>query len=491
MQRAIKTGWSFFWRIALLVAVSGGAVVWWMNRDTSWDASTAFVAPGSVREPRVGVVIVAIAQPAKFDVAFWRNATKKILDKVVPWPINEFARRDIGVVLVDPARAYAPSEFAPTRLADIAGREVDAQGVPWMEHYRRHEVLWVGANKSIPNDTGYFLHYEGKQGMPTVAAKTAAKARYIYYAPLRDGYLPHGDQTRALARDTLALLQTRYPQIVATGFASVFDPAEKEAAVRRVLDAGADVVVLGSGQPIYSDFEELRGSFSEIYKFVGRWRGEHGNKPVRIAVAPWMATEAGFDTLWLDHFAATVPPATAPGQTAMGIVSLHGLPVSLAGKDSWSKRWPIVAARLKPRMAAILKQKGYTTARVEVGSEAFADVVEDPRDELLSVNELYREARAKRYALAIALPIEFLAENTDTLFAHQALFFNGIGGYRTYAPPPRDTDWAKPYVRRLRDGATTVIYAGAPGGAVQPRASIVLADAIGRVFPLVTPGAAR
>lgn len=476
---------------ALLIAVAGGALVWWMNRDTGWDAGTAIVAPASVREPRVGVIIVAIAQPAEFEVAFWRNATGKILDKVVPWPINQFARRDIGAVLVDPTRAYAPREFVPTRLADINGREVDARGVPWMDHFRRREVLWVGPNKSIPNDTGYFLHDEGKMGMPTVAAKTAAKARYIYYAPLRDGYLPHGDQTRALARDTLALLRARHPQIVATGFASVFDPFEKEAAVRRVLDAGADVLVLGSGQPIYSDFEELRGSFSQISDIVARWRTEHGGKPVRIAVAPWMATEAGFDALWLDHFAATVPPATAPGQMAMGIVSLHGLPVSLANKDSWSKRWPIVAERLLPRMAAILKAKGYTATRVEVGSEAFADDVEDTRNQLVSVNELYREARAKKYALAIALPIEFLAENTDTLFAHQALFFKGIGGYQTYAPPPRETDWMKPYVRTLRDGTTTVIYAGAPGGAVQPRASIVLADAIGRVFPSGASGSGR
>ena len=172
----------------------------------------------------------------------------------------------------------------------------------------------------------------------------------------------------------------------------------------------------------------------------------------------------------------------------MGIVSLHGLPASLANKDSWSKRWPVVAERLKPRMAAILKAKGYAVTRVEVGSEAFADDIEDPRNLLVSVNELYREARSKRYALAIALPIEFLAENTDTLFAHQALFLNGIGGYRTYAPPPRETDWKKPYVRRLHDGATTVIYAGAPGGAAQPQASIVLADAIGRVFPAPPQG---
>lgn len=477
------TVWRFGWRALLILALVGGGLVWWMNRDTSWDASIALAKPGSVTEPRVGIVIVAIAQPAKFEKAFWLNATNKILKKVVPWPINWLARSDRGVVLMDPARPFAPTEFVPTRLLDIDGREADANGIKWIDHYRRRETMWVAPNDSIPNDTGYFLWYDGKQGMPTVAAKTAAKARYLYYAPLRDGYLPHGDQTRGLAKTALDELQKRHRQIVATEFANTFDPGEKEAAVRRVLDSGVDVIVFGAGQPIYSDFEEMRSAFSTMRDTVETWRAKNGNKPVRIAVAPWMATETGFDALWLDHFAASVPPATAPGQTALGIMSLHGLPPSLAKTDSWSQRWPLLAERLKPRMAAILKAKGYTTVRTETGHEAFADSIEDPDNVILSVNELYRQARAKKYALAIALPVEFFAENTDTLFAHQALFFAGIGNYRPYAPPPKDTDWMKPYVRTLKDGDTTIIYAGALGGAAVPRGGAVLADAIGRVFP--------
>jgi protoheme ferro-lyase len=471
------------WRAALALAAIGGALVWWMNRDTRWDANSALVAPGSVREPRVGLVIVAIETPSRFDPAFWQQVTGKILDTVVPWPINQFAKIDRGTVLMDPSRPFAQSRFVPTRLASLDGREVDAAGVRWIDRARRGEIEWVEPNDSIPNDTGYFLAFGTPQGMPTVAAKTAAKARFIYHGALENAYLPHGDQTRALARDTLALLRARHPQIVAAGFANVFDKAEKERVVNAVLDRGVDVLVLGSGQPIYSDFEEMRGSYSQIREIVAKWREQHGNRPVRIAVAPWMATERGFDDVWLDHFAATVPPATAPGQAALGIVSLHGLPASVADRDSWSKRWPAVSARLEPQMAAILKAKGYATVRTATASEAFADSVEDPANKLVSVNELFREARAKRYALAIALPIEFLAENTDTLFAHQALFLNGIAGYRTYAAPPKGIDWSRPYVRRLRDGDTTIIYAGSPGGVAQPRASAVLADAIGRVFP--------
>ena len=44
-----------------------------------------------------------------------------------------------------------------------------------------------------------------------------------------------------------------------------------------------------------------------------------------------------------------------------------------------------------------------------------------------------------------------MAENSDSLFGHSALMFDGFPGYRTYMGPPPTTDWAKPYVRR-QDG---------------------------------------
>lgn len=484
MQGWARRTWSVAWRGLLAILLIGGALIWWMNRDTSWDANTALAAPGSVGEARVGVLVTAIAQPSQFEPGFWRAATAKILDKVVPWPVNQFARADRGIVLMDPSRPFAPVEFTPGRLADIAGKTVAPDGVPYVEHARRREVAWMPPNASIPNDTGYFLWFGGKQGMPTVAAKTAAKARYIYHGALENGYLPHGDQTRALARDAFAMLRAAHPQIVATGFANVFDPDEKRREVNRILDTGVDVLVLGSGQPIYSDFEELRGSFSDIFEYVADWRRAHGAKPVRIVAAPWMATEPAFDDLWLAHFAESVPPATGPGQSAVGIVALHGLPVSLSAKDSWTQRWPLLSKRLEPKMAAVLRAKGYATVRTATAYEAFADRIEDPSNKLMSVNELYRAARARKFTVAVALPVEFLAENTDTLFAHQALFLEGIAGYRIFAGPPKGTDWSKPYVRRLQDGATTIIYAGSPGGAQQPKASAVLAQAIGRVFPV-------
>ena len=85
-------------------------------------------------------------------------------------------------------------------------------------------------------------------------------------------------------------------------------------------------------------------------------------------------------------------------------------------------------------------------------------------------------------ARTIALPIEFLAENTDTLFAHAALMFDGLPGFKTYQGPPDGVDWSKPYVRQFQQGQTLQIYAGSPGSDDQARASQALASGIGTLF---------
>jgi hypothetical protein len=300
---------------------------------------------------------------------------------------------------------------------------------------------------------------------------------------LKDGYLPHADQIGGMALGALSSIKARHPDIVTASLVGISDAASARRTVWRILDSGVDTLVLGSTQPIYSDFEDMRAAFSRIHDLVEAWRRAHANKPVRLLIAPGMSQEPAFDEMWLAHFGAVVPMAAKTGQTAVGIISLHGLPLALGKSDSWSSRWPAVTRRLKPKMEAILRAKGYARVQVEVGAEVFADPLSDPDGKAVSVNELFAKARRDRATVAVALPIEFLAESTDTLFAHAAVIWDDVPGVPPYAPPPRDQDWSKPYVRRVEVGKTTLIYAGAPGGAVLLRASQALADAVGEVIP--------
>ncbi len=477
MKTALRFIWGAGWRIlAFLLVVSVG--LWWMNRDTRWDANSVIESADNKVTGKAGLLVVGLAQPETYDPKFFDNFLEKLFTQVIPWPINVLAGSDTGIVLLDPDRPFSTERFEPKQLADIWGRTSDIDGISWVEKYRKGQLRWEKPSTTVPFDPGVFLYPQRKQGMRFAAAKTALKARYLYYARLPNGVLPHYRQTVDMANAGIALAKQRYP-LTAAEFVDAFDKGQKEAAVRRVLDSGIDTLILSSVQPIHSDFEELQGSFADIHKIVEQWRKENGGKKIRYAVAPYLAGQPAFEKLWLDHFEATVPQASGPNQSALGIITLHGLPVSLLESDSWSKRTPKVMARLKPRMVEILKAKGYAKVEVQPAQEGFGDLMEDPDHKIVSVSELYAKARKDGTDLAIALPVEFLAENTDTLFAHSAVMFDGLPGYKTYQGPPANVDWTKPFVRNFRSGKTQMIYAGSPGSANQGLAAEALADSIG------------
>jgi hypothetical protein len=473
--------WGAAWRTLAFGAVVG-VPLWNANRPPEWSGQKLIEAGDTRIEGKAGVVVVALMQPGRFDQAFYSNFVEKIFTQVIPWPINVLAGADSGIVLVDPDKPYQQARYAPGRLIDIWGRETDLDGVPWVEKWRRGQLRWEKPSATTPHDFGYYLYPGRKQGMRTAAAKTVIKARAIYYPELPEGYLPSADQTRALGEQAIAQVRARHP-IVAGEVADAFDPWRKQQAIERVLDAGADTLILASAQPVYSDFEELSGSFVGVNKVVQDWRKRHGMKPVKIVIPPYLASQAAYDRLMLDHFAASVPPASAPGQGAMGILTLHGLPVSLMGSDSWVGRIETLRKRLTPAAEAILRAKGYARVEVHLAPEGFADTAEDPDDVQTSVHELYRQAERKGMAVAVAIPLEFLSENTDSLFGHASVMFDGFPGYRTYMGPPPGTGWNTPYVRRFQLGKTVAIYGGAPGGETLARQSVALADAIGAVFP--------
>jgi protoheme ferro-lyase len=472
--------WGAAWRTLAFSGVAGAGLVY-ANQGPDWSGQQVIEANDTKIVGKAGVIVVALMQPEQFDQKFYSNFVDKIFTQVIPWPINVLAGADSGIVLVDPGKPFQQTRYEPQRLADIWGREADLDGVPWIEKFRRGQLRWEKPSGTVPHDFGYYLFPERKQGMRTAAAKTVAKARFIYYPVLPGGYLPHASQTRAMGEAALAEVSRRHP-VVAGEVADAFDPHAKEQAIERVLDAGADTLILASAQPIYSDFEELSGSFVSVHKTVEAWRKRNDNKPVKIVIPPYLASQAAFDRLILENFSKAVPQASAPGQAAMGILTLHGLPVSLMESDSWAGRVEHIRKRLVPQAEAILRAKGYARVEAHVASEGFADTLEDPDNLIVSVHELYRKAEQAGMAVAVASPLEFLSENTDSLFAHSALMFDGFPGYASYMGPPAGTDWSRPYAREFRLGQTRAIYGGAPGGVTIPQQAAALADAIGAVF---------
>lgn len=477
MRKLLAIIWGIGWRATAFVGVIG-AILFALNSRDVWDARKHYETQDTSLRGRVGVAVVALTMPEQYEPMFFENFLDKIFTEVIPFPINILAGADNGIVLMDPSNPRATRRFAPKVLADIWGRTTDLDGIAWAEKYRRGEIRFVPPSASTAHDHGFFLFPKRKGGVRTATAKTMLKARYIMYAQLPNGYLPHFSQTKTMAEATLSTLRARHG-ITAGAVVEAFNPSQMQQSVRAILDSGIDTLVLASVQPIYSDFEELKGSFSHVHHVIEDWQKANPTKSIKIVIAPYMATAPNFKALWAEELAKVSPAAARPGQSsARVILSFHGLPVTLINSDSWTPRATETADRLRPALEAVMRAKGFAKVEVIQAAESFADSAEDPKNIIISVAEEYARAKADNVELAIAVPVEFMAENTDTLFTHAAVMFDGQPGYKTYMPPPGDVDWSKPYVRRFQNGATTVMYTGAPGGEGAQRAGVVLADAL-------------
>jgi len=459
-----------------------------MNQPPGWprhfDAEKAIAAqPASARaQGRVGVVVVALLQPSQFDTVFYDNFISKLFAVAIPWPVNRLAARDTGVALIDPARPDEQREFAPATLMTFDGRTVDWDGVPFAEKRRQGQVDWVPPSDRVAGDIGTF-RYEGRSGGAAGPAQRAMlKARAIYYARLPAGYLPQRDQTLAMVNGAFATV-AQHPAVRASGVFDAFAPYDARRELYRVLDAGIDTLIIASALPIHSSFEEYRGAYPKLEKMVRDWAAERGKPAPKLLFATQMADMPGYAALWAAHVAATVPPPSSPDAAATLVVSLHGLPISQLGRDGWASNSRRATALLAPQMKAQMQALGWRRLTVEVAQEAFADATDDPANKLLSVFEVFAASRARGDALVVAVPVEFLAENTDTLFLHAYLMFDGLPGFRRFEGPPADVDWDKPFVRSFAEGKTTHMFIGAPGGAAQGSAAAVLASTISARLP--------
>lgn len=451
----------------------------------NWDAHAVIAAqPADARATgRTGIVVVALLQPSRFEPAFYDNFVHKLLDIAIPWPINRIAGRDTGVALIDPTRPDEQKSFTPRVLMAFDGRTTDWDGEPFAAKFARGKVDWVPPSPSTAGDIGSF-RYPGRAGGAAGPAQRAMlKARAIYYARLPGGYLPQRDQSLAMIEAAFARLRTN-PAVTGTALYDIFHPHAARVELFRLLDGGVDTLVIGSALPINSGFEEYRGAYPRLHDLVVEWAATR-NKPMpRLLFAPQLADMPGYGPLWARHLAETAPPPPNDAATATLVVSLHGLPITEQQRDPWVDNAFRATGKIAPRLTAALQARGWKHIRTMVAQEAFGDTVDDPANKLVSVAESFADARRRGDALAIAVPVEFLAENTDTLFLHSYLMFDGLPGFRRFAGPPADIDWNKPHVRRFTSGPTTMMYIGTPGGERQAEAGAVLATAFEPLLPL-------
>jgi protoheme ferro-lyase len=374
---------------------------------------------------------------------------------------------DRGVLLLDTEKFYEFEPFTPTNLVDVYGSSKDVDGVPYVEKFHRGEVIWVPPNPTQHMDHGYFLYPGRKGGMPMPAQKLATKARVYYYAAgkgFMNGRVPHEAGEWELVKATMEKIRAKHEAKygpIPYRFVSAETPALAEQYIRELLDGGADTIVFAPPRPIYSHHEEFNGSIKHTMHYIHEWEKEHGKK-IKVIIAPQLGEFPVLKEAYLQMLRDRL--ATFPrGASVKVAVSVHGMAWERVPLEAWIELAPPYRDGMVEAVKAELAKWSFPKTEVVLAQDHFADPRSDPKGKYLSTNKAFWDGIKAGYDYVVNLPIEFFAENTDTMFSHAMFNFEGFPGFDRYQPVDY-SDWSVPYTRSFKIENTEVIYNGLPVG---------------------------
>ena len=435
------------------------------NRRQKPDYFELYKIQDSVPEGKVGIFVTGLIMPEKMDYPFFYNITLKIFNAIIPWPFRLFSKIDKGVALLDAVKYHEHEEFKPTRLVDQYGNDKDIDGEPFIEKYKKGEVVWQPPSKRIYLDHGYFLFTGHKAGLPSLSGKTMNKANIWYYnRGIKQQKLPHWQGSFEVINGALDKIRSKYSTIAFRAESSL-DYYNMKKKLFELLDEGCETIVLAAPMPIYSHFEEFNSSFRHSMEYINEWKAEHPSKKVKVIMAPPMGQFQPMRQAFVDMLKDRLDTLPKSADVTVA-VTVHGMPWEHFSWEAWLELAPQYRDTLVEDVKGLLKSYAFGRTNVVICQDEFADPVWDPKEKYLSTNRAYLQAIKEGYDYVIGLPIEFFAENSDTLFHHALKNYHGFEGYDVYEQIDYP-DWSIPYTREFQQGKTRVIYNGVPVGKYQ------------------------
>jgi hypothetical protein len=452
--------------LIIIIAIAGFFGMYkYENRRLSPDYFQYYKNQNTAPEGKVGVFVTGLIIPETPDPVFFYNIPQKIAKNIIPWPFRIFAGMDKGIALFDPERYCEFAEFTPGQLVNAEGGDRDIDGEPYIEKYKRGEVKWEPPAKMLHKDTGYFVYTKRKCGMPSLAGKMIGKARLWYYdRGIVQKKIPHWQGTFDIINKAMAGIEKSHPDIMwrAEGGMYYYDMQHK---LYEMLDAGCTTIVLAAPMAVYSHFEEFDSSFRHSSEYIEEWEKAHPGKKIKIIMAPPMGKFKPLREAYLAMLKDRLD--TLPKGASVAVAAaVHGLPWDQRSWEAWIELAPEYRDPLLGEIQTLLSTYGFSKTTVMGCQDEFADPVRDPKDTYLSTNEAYWKAIKEGYDYVVGLPIEFFAENTDTLYYHAIKNYDGFSGYNVYEPV-NYPDWSVPYTREFVQGKTHIIYNGVPVGKYQ------------------------
>lgn len=443
--------------LVALVVIGYGSFVF-MNQPSELQEPnyyTYYKNQDTTPEGKVGIFISIMMMPEDVDEEFYTTVFQKPL-KIIPWPFREMLKWDDGLPLFDTVKYFEFEPFEPTNLMDHTGSTTDIDGVPYVEKWRQGKIDFVPGQGYTP---GYFIYPERDAGMSTKAAELVAKARVYYHAEnagLKDGRVPHEAGLRAFINGAMSKIENKYGDIPWV-LVNSDKFGEARQGMRDLLDTGVDTVVFAPPRVIYSHYEEFNASVKHGMEYIREWEEENG-KSIKVIIAPQLGDFKPTRDAYLNMLRERLD--TLPkGASLKVVVSVHGMPWEMVEHEAWLELAPRYRDKIMAEAEEILANEyEFERTKVILSQDHFAEMTKM----LPSTNEIYWNAINDGYDYVVNMPIEFQAENTDTLYAHAVVNFKGFDGYDVY--DTIDHDWSKPLVRKFRQGNTTIIYNGLPMG---------------------------
>lgn len=450
--------------VLAVIVVSFIALYKYKNRRIQPDYFEIYQNQDTTPVGKVGIFSTALILPTQHNHWFFHNIVRKIFKVVIPWPFNVLATKDKGVALLDPAHVHAREPFVPTHLEDAFGNDRNYDGEPYIEKYKKGEVIWQPPSSRIYLDHGYFIYTGRLGGEPSICGKVANKSRLYYYGHgIKQRKLPHWEESFKIINSAFDKIKQKYNNVEFRSESNLFyyDMRKK---LHEMLDSGCETIILSSPMGIYSHFEDFNSSFYHCFEYIEEWEKAH-NKKIKIIIAPQMGNFQPLRQAFLEMLKDRLD-SIIEGSSVTVAVTVHGMPWDAFQWEGWLKLAPAYRDKIYEEVKEMVKKYKFSKTNVVICQDEFADPIWDPKEKYLSTNRAYWNAIKENYDYAIGLPIEFFAENSDTLMHHAMKCYQGFDQYDIDEPIDYP-DWSVPYSRIMVQGKTKVIYNGLPVGKYQ------------------------
>ena len=410
----------------------------------------------------VAIFMSGLIMPEEFRMPDFHNLALKS-SQYIPWPIRNMAMADPGVILLDTEKYYKFEEFVPTNLVDAYGSTMDVDGTPWVERYHNGELIWVDPSPTQHLSHGYFLFEGRKGGMPGPAQKLINKARVYYYgkgAGFVSGKVPHEAGNWAIAEAAISKIHEKYGDIPYR-WVTAEDFHIARNAMFELLDGGADTIILAAPRPIYSHHEEFNGSIKHAMHYIHEWE-EDNDKHIKVIITQNLANFPIIHQTYA-HMLRDRLDTLPRGADVKVVVSLHDMAWDLVPNEAWIELSPAYIDPVMETMRGVVAEYEFGRTEVVESQDHFADPYNNPDGKYLSTNMAFWDGIKDNYDYVINLPVEFFAENTDTMLYHAMSNYEGFPGFDHY-DPVEYSDWSVPYTRTFDIEGTKVIYNGLPVG---------------------------